>query len=145
MRNVPPTDEDTITSNVTKILSAKSHEQVPATMLSLRVLLRPPNNKFLENRNAAFRRGAHLAVVHAMRQNANSDKIQEHGLGILASISCCKIGNICPNPDIVALGGLDWCLGAMQQDLAKHLYKPAAAASFTIYHAIHAFGRSSLM
>jgi hypothetical protein len=113
------TDEDAITANVTKILSANNHDEVAATMHSLEPLLRLPNNNFLGNQKTAFRRGAHLAVVHAMRRNEKDALLQQYGLSILTNISCCHLDDIRTAQDIIAVGGLESCISSMGRHLGQ--------------------------
>jgi hypothetical protein len=111
---VLPADDIEISSIVTKRLSSDNIEDVTEAMkyLSTLVFSAGNNNAAEGNRKTAFRRGAPLAVVQAMRRCANSVQIQNMGIRVLSSISNFEQDNF--GPDIIALGGLECCLAAMK-------------------------------
>jgi hypothetical protein len=96
-----------------RLMLSKDEEDVIEAMNSLAEMMRCQNDNYAENRKIAFRRGAHLAVVFAMRQNENSDDLQGYGLDVLTQFSCCKIESTSIKPDILAVGGLKCCISAM--------------------------------
>jgi hypothetical protein len=100
---VLPADDIEISSIVAKRLSSDNTEDVTEAMESLKTLVMVEGNQ-----KTAFRRGAPLAVVQAMRRYANSLQIQSLGLRVLSYIICFEHGNF--GPDIIALGGLQCCI-----------------------------------
>jgi hypothetical protein len=112
---VPLTDEQQITSIVTLLLSPDNAlEDVADAMQTLAELVcATTTQNFEENRKAAFRCAALLAVVQTMRRNINTPFIQTCGICVLSNIFCCKLGNFKPN--VIAVGGLQACLEAMKR------------------------------
>ena len=109
----PLSDEDAITMHVTTLLSVENDPtRVTKSMGLLRVLLSSTSkttiltsqndhnndnkdssniNAVDQNRKTALRRGAHVAVVYAMRRNLRHWQIQNDGCGIFVSLCRCKL------------------------------------------------------
>lgn len=122
--NNPQSDNDKINDIVTQQLWSESSEQVARSMNTLyRMLDRHHTNNYEENRQTAFRRGGHLAIVQAMIRNNNSSnanndnahkfhhQIQRDGCLALMRISLCGLNGA--RQDIVEIGAVKCCRRAV--------------------------------
>jgi hypothetical protein len=141
----PLSDEDAITMHVRTLLAVENNDPATVTksMGLLRVFLSSSsktihtskntrhhhyhdnaNSSIDQNRKMALRRGAHVAVVYAMRRNLRNWPIQNDGLGIFVSLCRCKLDSSASSSvtkhDIIAVGGLDCCLDAMREHFDVH-------------------------
>jgi hypothetical protein len=109
----PLTDKEKINLIVTNRLWSDNVETVVYAMLSLTELVAETTDSVNhdENRKIAFRRGAPLAVVKAMKRHEASRDMQDVGCLVLAGVSTVDDTQV----DIIETGGLEVCLSAMDR------------------------------
>jgi hypothetical protein len=111
----PRTDSKKITWIDTERLWSDSSKDVASAIDALYNLVVENEPNHVENQNTAFRNGATLAVVKAMKRHGDSLAIQTNGCYLLGAFTFCKLDRGRVHQAIVEVGGLKACLFAMER------------------------------